>query len=150
LCLLLGLKNLDYDNFIIGNVRTDSFEEMRQSPALAMMTWDIEAGVDACRRDCEYFSVCGGGAPTNKLAENKGFRSSRTSFCNLTQMVPIDLILDAVDRFQNVVETNEIPRDGQLSALSDSAGSSLGFSDEVYYPHQLDLHLEPIGARRVL
>jgi hypothetical protein len=52
--------------------------------------------------------------------------------------------------FSKLFETNEISRDGQLSALSDSAGSSLGFPDEVYYPHQLDLHLEPIGARRVL
>ena len=38
----------------------------------------------------------------------------------------------AVDRFQEVVETNEIPCDGQL------------------LPPQLDLHMEPIGARRVL
>ncbi len=46
---------------------------------------------------CEYFSVCGGGAPINKLAENGSFTSTRTAFCALTQMVPIDLILDAFD-----------------------------------------------------
>jgi uncharacterized protein len=125
---LLGLKNANYDNFIIGNVKTDSFEDMRQSPALAMMTRDIQSGIDACRNECEYFSVCGGGAPVNKLAENNSFSSSRTSFCSLTQMVPIDLILDAVDRFQD----------------------AMGFPDEVHHSHSLDLHMEPIGARRIL
>ena len=120
---LLGLKNPDYDNFIIGNVKTDSFEDMRRSPALAKMTRDIQAGVDACRNGCEYFSVCGGGAPVNKLAENKSFNSGRTSFCSLTQIVPVDLILDAMERFQDAVEMIDIPHDRLLSTQSDSAGS---------------------------
>ena len=120
---LLGLKNPDYDNFIIGNVKTDSFEDMRRSPALAKMTRDIQAGVDACRNSCEYFSVCGGGAPVNKLAENKSFNSGRTSFCSLTQIVPVDLILDAMERFQDAVEMIDIPHDRLLSAQSDSARS---------------------------
>ena len=41
-------------------------------PMIAM-TRDIAAGVEACRKECEYFSVCGGGAPVNKLAENGSF-----------------------------------------------------------------------------
>jgi uncharacterized protein len=112
---LLGLKNSDYADFIIGNVKTDSFEDMRRSRALETMKRDIEAGIEACRTECEYFSVCGGGAPVNKLAENKSFRSGRTSFCSLTQIVPIDLILDAVDRFQDAVEIDDISHHRQLS-----------------------------------
>jgi uncharacterized protein len=95
---LLGLKNADYGDFIIGNIKTDSFAQMQDSAALAAMTRDIRTGVDACREDCGYFSVCGGGAPINKLSENKSFASTRTAFCGLTQMVPIDVILDAVDQ----------------------------------------------------
>jgi uncharacterized protein len=67
---LLGLSHTGYDNFIIGNINSDSLEEMRGSPALSAMARDVAAGVEACRKDCEYFSVCGGGAPVNKLAEN--------------------------------------------------------------------------------
>jgi uncharacterized protein len=92
---LLGLKNAAYNDFIVGNINTDSLEDMRNSPSMIAMSRDIAAGVQACRRDCEYFSVCGGGAPVNKLAENGNFHSTRTTFCALTQMVPIDLILDA-------------------------------------------------------
>jgi uncharacterized protein len=104
---LLGLKHDEYDNFIIGNIHTDSLECMRRSQSMNAMSRDIAAGVAACRRDCEYFSVCGGGAPVNKLAENGSFASTRTSFCSLTQMVPIDLILDAFDRLKNGVTSND-------------------------------------------
>jgi uncharacterized protein len=100
---LLGLKNDQYGDFIIGNILTDSLEEMRRSGPMVAMTRDIAAGVDDCRRTCEYFSVCGGGAPVNKLAENGSFHSTRTAFCELTQMVPIDLILEAFDRLQGSV-----------------------------------------------
>jgi uncharacterized protein len=103
---LLGLKHDEYGDFIIGNIHTDSLECMRRSRPMNAMSRDIAAGVAACRRDCEYFSVCGGGAPVNKLAENGSFASTRTSFCSLTQMVPIDLILQAFDRLKNGMSTD--------------------------------------------
>ncbi len=98
---LLGLKNADYADFIIGNIITDTLDDMRAGAAMTAMARDIAAGVEECRRSCEYFSICGGGAPVNKLAENGSFRSMRTSFCQLTQMVPTDLILEAFDRIQS-------------------------------------------------
>jgi uncharacterized protein len=113
---LLGLKNGDYGDFIVGNIRTDSVEEMYRSPTMKAMSRDIAAGVAACRKDCEYFSVCGGGAPINKLAENGSFTGTRTSFCSLTQMVPVDLILDAFDQLSS-------------GAIPDSRGNSVGLTD---------------------
>jgi len=95
---LLGLKNAAYDDFIIGNVLTHSLADMQAGATLQRMARDIARGVEACRQGCEYFSVCGGGAPVNKLTENGSFASDRTRFCELTQMVPIDLILDALER----------------------------------------------------
>lgn len=97
---LLGYKSAEYNDFIIGNVLSDSLHEMRQSAAMQAMSRDIAAGVEACRKECEYFSVCGGGAPVNKLSENGSFASSKTSFCTLVQMVPMDLILNAFDRLE--------------------------------------------------
>jgi uncharacterized protein len=101
---LLGLRNAGYQDFIIGNVHSSSFEEMRRSDAMRAMEGDIASGVETCRRSCEYFSVCGGGAPVNKLFENGSFASGRTSFCDLTQKVPIDLILDAFERLESGLE----------------------------------------------
>jgi uncharacterized protein len=105
---LLGLKNAKYNDFVIGNINAASLEDMRRSAAMRAMSRDIAAGVDLCRRSCEYFSVCGGGAPVNKLFENGSFNSARTSFCDLTQKVPIDLILDAFSRFESRLEENEV------------------------------------------
>jgi uncharacterized protein len=104
---LLGLKSSVYNNFIVGNINTQSLEDMRSSAPMIAMSHDIAAGVAACRESCEYFSVCGGGAPVNKLAENGSFGSTRTSFCRLTQMVPIDLILDAFDKLKIAVDSDE-------------------------------------------
>jgi len=120
---LLGLKNAAYDDFIVGNINSNSLEEMLESPPMQAMSRDIAAGVDACRASCEYFSVCGGGAPVNKLAENGSFRSTRTSFCGLTQMVPIDLILDAFDRLKVTMEGRD-PSDA-LSAMRDGFAGSM-------------------------
>ena len=101
---LLGLKNAAYDDFIIGNVLTHSLEDMRTSTTMQRMAHDIARGVDACRENCAYFSVCGGGAPVNKLTETGSFASGRTRFCELTQMVPIDLILDALEQLDPIIQ----------------------------------------------
>ena len=97
---LLGLKDHRYNNFIIGNVHTHTLEQMRTSAPMRQMAQDIERGVALCRDTCDYFSVCGGGAPVNKLTENGRFTTDRTRFCELTQMVPTDLILDALERME--------------------------------------------------
>jgi len=119
---LLGLKNADYGDFLVGNIRTDSLEQMHRSSTMTAMSRDIAAGVAACRDNCEYFSVCGGGAPINKLAENGSFAGTRTAFCRLTQMVPVDLILDAFDRLDSGAMPDSL---SNSVAPSNSRGLSL-------------------------
>jgi uncharacterized protein len=97
---LLGYKNEKYNNFIVGNVHEHTLAQMLESPAMQAMATDIHAGVEACRSECGYFSICGGGAPVNKLSENGSFTSTKTSFCNLVQITPTDLILSAFDRME--------------------------------------------------
>ncbi len=97
---LLGYKNAAYNDFIIGNINTDSMQQLIDSRALAAMQRDIDAGVAACRASCEYFSVCGGGAPMNKLSENGSFCSTRTTFCSLIQMAAADLVLATARELQ--------------------------------------------------
>ena len=104
---LLGYKHEQYNDFIIGNINRHSLEEMRDSASMVAMSRDIAAGVEQCRLSCEYFSVCGGGAPVNKLTENGSFRSDRTSFCSLIEMVPTKLILDAFDRLERNMDNPE-------------------------------------------
>jgi uncharacterized protein len=71
-----------------------------------------------CRERCEYFSVCGGGEPVNKLAENGSFASSETTYCRLIKMRGTDLVLDALERVQSSGAVGE----GAVCA---------GFADEI-------------------
>ena len=85
------------------------------------MSRDIRAGVTRCRESCAYFSVCGGGAPINKLSENGSFDSERTAFCALTQMVPTDLVLEAFEQLQRGMDTQSTPQLlAQFSARADA------------------------------
>jgi len=97
---LLGYKNQDYGDFLLGNVNTDTFRQIRDACYGSALYRDISAGVAACARSCDYFSICGGGAPVNKLSENGSFTTTRTAYCTLTQIVATDLILDSFDRLE--------------------------------------------------
>jgi uncharacterized protein len=106
---LLGLKNPAYEDFLLGNINRDALVDLPYRPNFTRMLADITAGVEKCREHCEYFSVCGGGEPVNKLAENGSFVSTETIYCRLTKMRATDLVLDALERVQH---TGSFPRNG--------------------------------------
>jgi uncharacterized protein len=95
---LLGLTNTDYGDFIIGNINQDQLVDLRHQSTLEKMLADIRAGVTLCREHCEYFSVCGGGEPVNKLFENGGFATTETTYCRMTKMRATDLVLDRLEQ----------------------------------------------------
>jgi len=106
---LLGYRQAEYNDFIIGNINTDSMEQIRDSQWLAAMQGDIDAGVAACRASCEYFSICGGGAPMNKLSENGSFNSTKTAFCSLIQMAAADVVLASARELQRTWQPETAP-----------------------------------------
>jgi uncharacterized protein len=95
---LLGLKNQAYGDFLLGNINRDALLDLPQRANFTRMLADIRAGVEMCRDRCEYFTVCGGGEPVNKLAENGTFASTETTYCRVTKMRATDLVLDALER----------------------------------------------------
>jgi uncharacterized protein len=95
---LLGLKNALYNDFILGNINRDGLTELADRPLLHRMRDDIDAGIAMCREGCEYFSVCGGGEPVNKLFENGSFASTETTYCRMTKQRVTDLVLDRLER----------------------------------------------------
>jgi len=104
---LLGLKSALYDDFILGNINRDQLVDLVDGPLLARMRTDIDAGIALCRDTCEYFSVCGGGEPVNKLFENGSFATAETTYCRITKMRATDLILDRLDRMPQVFAGGE-------------------------------------------
>jgi uncharacterized protein len=62
------------------------------------MNRDISTGVKLCKNTCQYFSLCGGGAPANKYYENGSFHSAETMFCRYAIQTPIDIVLEDLEK----------------------------------------------------
>jgi uncharacterized protein len=90
---LLGLKSSHYGDFAIGNVNTDTLASAINGEKFRNMSNDIARGLSKCRNTCEYYSLCGGGAPVNKYFENGSFDSTETMFCRLNRKVIVDVIV---------------------------------------------------------
>jgi uncharacterized protein len=90
---LLGLASSHYGDFAIGNVNTDTLESAINSDKFRNMSSDIARGLSKCRDTCEYYSLCGGGAPVNKYFENGSFDSTETMFCRLNRKAIVDVIV---------------------------------------------------------
>src|SRR5206468_12167212 len=88
-------------------ITVNSLAEIHAACLGSALYRDIRAGTHACQTGCDYYSVCGGGSPVNKLFENGSFIGTTTSFCTLTQMVPTDLILEAYDRLKQTWIDND-------------------------------------------
>jgi uncharacterized protein len=94
---LLGLRHPKYQDFAIGKIGDGGPKEWLENTSYLRMAKDIALGVQRCRDTCGYFSVCGGGAPANKLGEHGTFDATRTVYCQAKTAV-IDLVLEALEQ----------------------------------------------------
>jgi uncharacterized protein len=94
---LLGMKSPEYGDFYFGNVMTADLNDVASGGNFQNVLKDIQTGVRLCSDGCEYFSFCGGGAPSNKYYENGSFASSETMFCRYTIKTPIDIVLEDLE-----------------------------------------------------
>ena len=94
---LLGVKAEGYDDFLFGNLHDLSLDDAVASSSFQRMQREILAGVERCRSDCSYFSVCGGGAPGNKFFENGSFDTTETQYCRLTKQAVTDVMLNELE-----------------------------------------------------
>jgi uncharacterized protein len=97
---LLGLTDQSGQPFTVGNLINDSIDDILSSPSLLDLTRRVNDGVNNCRRSCEYFDLCGGGAPSNKFFETGSFESTETLYCRLTQKAVADVVIDIIKTFQ--------------------------------------------------
>ena len=94
---LLGAKHPRFGSFTFGNLAHEDFDAIASRPAFRRVRDEIAAGVEACRRSCPYFRVCGGGAPSNKLFETGSFAATETLFCRLTRQRVADVVLSRLE-----------------------------------------------------
>jgi uncharacterized protein len=78
---LLGQTHERYGTFCWGSVQTHDWSALSTSDGFQRAHDDIVAGVELCRQQCGYFAVCGGGSPSNKLAEHGTFVAAEVLYC---------------------------------------------------------------------
>lgn len=101
---LLGMDDPRHGNFIFGNVYQDAFDSMWAKPNFVETVAEIKKGVERCKCSCEYFSLCGGGAPSNKLYENGTFDSTETMYCKYTIKYPLDIALRELENQLHIAQ----------------------------------------------
>jgi uncharacterized protein len=91
------MKDERYLDFTLGNVYKNSFRSILDSEKFNLIFSEIMTGIKLCSESCDYFKLCGGGAPSNKLYENKSFASTETKYCKYSRKIIIDSILDEME-----------------------------------------------------
>ena len=81
--------------FMIGNVlNINSLDALVENVNFQSQLASVNQGLEKCKANCEYFSVCGGGSPSNKFYEHGTFNTTETSFCKLNQKVLYDVVFN--------------------------------------------------------
>jgi len=94
---LLGMKDDRYGDFNLGNVKTDTISSIIENEKFKKMFTEILSGIKKCKDECEYFSLCGGGAPSNKYYENGSFDTTETNFCLFSKKLLVDTFLTEIE-----------------------------------------------------
>jgi uncharacterized protein len=93
----LGMANPNYGDFVIGNLCTQDLRDALRSDVYDRLSRDVEESTNICKQSCEYFLVCGGGSPVNKLCENGSLAIAETMYCRLSTKVVADLAVEIWD-----------------------------------------------------
>ncbi|ELS04296.1 arylsulfatase regulator (Fe-S oxidoreductase) [Xenococcus sp. PCC 7305] len=93
-----GQNHPMYGDFSFGNIQNDSLNSLFESKNFQKLCKDIENGVRACEDACQYFSICGGGAPSNKLFENGSIETTETTYCMFRYQAVADIVLENIEK----------------------------------------------------
>ena len=94
----------NYGSFSFGSLLTEDFESIAKRVEDSRLHSDIRAGVRKCEKECDYYGVCGGGAPANKIHENGSADSTKTVYCRAYQ-IGIDVVLEMIEKIPEGART---------------------------------------------
>jgi uncharacterized protein len=84
--------------FVIGNLNQTTLEEMVRTGKFQRMRNDYDVSREACRSECGYFPVCGGGFPMIKYLEHGTVNATETRNCRITVKAFVDTALEDIRR----------------------------------------------------
>ena len=105
---LLGLKSIHYGDFTFGNIYRNALSDLQTTEKFNRVARDVYEGVKKCERECQYFELCGGGAPSNKYFENGSLVSTETMYCRTTVQMPIEIVLNDIEGHLGLAAAAEV------------------------------------------
>ncbi|QIG50609.1 GRRM system radical SAM/SPASM domain protein [Nordella sp. HKS 07] len=93
---LAGIEHPEFGTLALGHVGSDSLADIIDGQVFQTQWAEISAGIAACARDCAYFPLCRGGAPSNKLGELGTFAGTETMACRLGQQEVAEVVLGRI------------------------------------------------------
>ena len=106
---LLGVRTERYGDFVLGQVGRDSLESVLATPGFQRIASEMAAGVEECRRSCDHFALCGGGAGSNKYWEKGTLATSETQACRWRVKLMADVVLSGLERSLGLGELTPAP-----------------------------------------
>lgn len=91
---LAGMACDDGGTYSFGNILTDTLRGSVETPKFRDFYATFMKGVASCQKECDWFSLCGGGLPSNKLAEAGRLDVAETISCKLHLQVFADTVLE--------------------------------------------------------
>lgn len=104
---LFTMNHPNYETFVFGNVFEGGIEQMLTNKHFRAVYAEIEAGIRHCRSECEYFFLCGGGEPVNKLWETGTFASTETMHCRFTVKALTNVVLEELEAVHQVDDASD-------------------------------------------
>jgi uncharacterized protein len=95
---LLNAKSKEHTNFSFGNVYFDNLIDALKTSKFNSVYSEILNGVKKCKSECDYFTVCGGGTPSNKYSENGSFNSTVTNHCKFKFQGVFDVFFSNIEK----------------------------------------------------
>lgn len=91
---LAGIKDGHYGDFIAGNVRHQSLDEILAGASRLRYVAEFLDGLEACRRTCEFFDFCRGAQAGNRYFENGRFDTTETNYCRVSRQELVRALID--------------------------------------------------------
>jgi uncharacterized protein len=95
---LLTTSTERFPSFLFGNIHMSTIRSLTNNSVFRQVHSEIDAGISKCRTECEYFEVCGGGIPSNKVCETGSFNVSQTDLCRLKIQLVAEHVSKSLER----------------------------------------------------
>ncbi len=87
----------DTHNFVVGNILNDNLFQKAKHLGNIPYVQDYIKGVEKCQLECQYFSLCKGGAAGNKFFEKGRIDVTETIHCINSVKIPAQVIFNQLN-----------------------------------------------------